>query len=893
MSMKEYAAKKEYIVTLFKHEDLDQFYTEMENQGGNNYVPERAVAVIERRDTSRNTHYWLTEWEALELKKDSRVRNVCLHPRYLGISAGLTVLREQTSSTWNKSSSTSNTMLNWGLLRCYEGDNRSGWGSNGTNNQTGTIKLPATGKNVDVVVVDGDGIVFGHPEYTVNADGTGSYRSNNYNWFQHDPAVKGSAAGNYSYSISDHATHVSGTIAGNTQGWAREANIYNIYYYAGAVGDNNFPYVMDYVREFHRTKSINPNTGRKNPTITNNSWGMSIFPSEWSFSDITAVTYRGTRYTPSGAVTFLGVSGVCTSNARLAQLNGFENHGNRITTTGPYTPPGGSILSIPETWLQQGQQAYITLVGDIGPDPEYQVFVQGPADINILNNTAIDVVSGAMSLTSGIEIYEGANPVPIATFSDGPYSTSNGGTVETLIEQFNYSLPNFEQYIIKFTSTIVLEDASNPTYATAMSVTVITEETPATASVSTITNSLLGAASLASAITPNFGNNDDGYWDLTLPFNITYLGATYSTIYVGTNFYLTFTDGSTVYANLSVSSPNLPKIMLCCGDRSVQRIYYGVEGTAPNRTYRVRMEGSTGTTGTLGSPTMICEYVFYEDNPAQIDLQIGSNAAKSSGTGFTTQQLNDWGFISGQRLPKRVAALDSDIEDAIQEGIMYVGAAGNGRWKHCLPDDPDWDNTFEMATRYPGSAAEPYYYMRGSSPTANDVFDPERPVGDQGYNIPNICVGSIDVTSGDYKASYSDCGPGVDIWAPGTSIISALTSGVSDSRSSGTTYYLGKLSGTSMASPQVCGVLACALENNPFWNQTQAKEYILSVAKTGQITATTGGPADVTDLQGAPNKYLYYKRERPDTGTMVPKQAVGARPATGAAWPRSRIRRFR
>ena len=994
MSMKEYAAKKEYIVTLFKHEDLDQFYTEMENKGGNEYVPERAVALIERRDTSRNTHYWLTEWESLELKKDSRVRNVCLHPRYLGISAGLTVLREQTSSNWNKSSSTGNTMLNWGLLRCYEGDNRSGWGSNGTNNQTGTIKLPATGKNVDVVVVDGDGIVFGHPEYTVNADGTGSYRSNQYNWFQHDPAVKGSAAGNYSYSISDHATHVSGTIAGNTQGWAREANIYNIYYYAGAIGNNNFPYVMDYVREFHRTKSINPATGRKNPTITNNSWGMSIFPSEWAFGDITAVTYRGTRYTPSGAVTFLGVSGVCTSNARLAQLNGFENHGNRITTNGPYTPPGGSILSIPETWLQQGQQAYITLVGATGPDPEYQVFVQGPADINILNNTAIDVVSGAMSLTSGIEIYEGANPVPIATFSDGPYSTTNGGTVEALIEEFNISLPNFEQYIIKFTSAIVLEDASNPTYATSMSVTVITETTPATASVTTITNSLLGAAALTSATTPSLGNNDDGYWNLTLPFNITYLGATYTTIYVGTNFYLTFTDGSTIYSGISVSSPNLPKIMLCCGDRSVQRIYYGVEGAetatytvtnsgasaytinsssnptltlqrggtytfnvsatghpfwiktaqvtgtgsaystgvtnngtdsgtitftvpgnapstlyyicqvhgsmvgtinvvAGTRTYRVRMEGSTGTTGTLGSPTMVCEYVFYEATPDQIDLQIGSNAAKSSGTGFSTEQLNTWGFISGQRIPKRVAALDSDIEDAIQEGIMYVGAAGNGRWKHCLPGDTDWDNTFEMATRYPGSVAEPYYYMRGTSPTANDVFDPQRPVGDQGYNIPNICVGSIDVTSGDYKASYSDCGPGVDIWAPGTNIISSLTSGVSDSRSSGTTYYLGKFSGTSMASPQVCGVLACALENNPFWNQTQAKEYILGVAKTGQITATTGGPADVTDLQGAPNKYLYYKRERLDTGTMVPKQAVGARPTTGAAWPRSRIRRFR
>jgi len=891
--MKDYAAKKEYIVTLFKHEDLEQFYSDMENLGGNGYVPERSVEVKEKRDTSRNTHYWLTEWESLELRKDSRVRNVVLHPRYLGISAGLTVLREQTSSNWNKSSSTGNTMLNWGLLRCYEGENRSGWGSNGTNNQTGTIKLPATGKNVDVIAIDGDGIVFDHPEYTVNADGTGGTRTVSYNWLQHDPAVKGTSAGNYIYSISDHATHVCGTIAGNTQGWAREANIYNIYYFAGANGDLNFPYVMDYVREFHKNKSINPSTRRKNPTITNNSWGMSIFPSEWSFGDITAVTYRGTRYTPSGAVTFLGTSGVCTSGERLAQLNGFENHGNRITTTGPYVPPAGDILTIPETWLQQGQQAYITLLGATGPDALYEVTIQGPGDINFNSNVAIDAVSGSMSVAVAVEIYEGTNPVPIDTFSAGPDSTTNGGTIEVVVGEPTYNLPNNEIYTLKFISTIDVSLAPSPTFAAAMSVTVITtESTPATASISTITNSLLGAGALTAAITPSFGDNDDGYWTLTLPFSIEYLGVSYTTIYVGTNFYITFGEGSTIFSGISVSSPNLPKIMLCSGDRSVQRIYYGVEGSAPNRTYRVRIEGSTGTSGTLGSPTMVCEYVFYEDNPTQIDLQIGSNAAKSSGTGFTTQELNNWGFISGQRIPKRVAALDSDIEDAIQEGIMFVGAAGNGRWKHCLPGDIDWDNTFEMATRYPGSVTNPYHYMRGTSPTANDVFDPNRPVGDQGYNIPNICVGSIDVTTGDYKASYSDCGTGVDIFAPGTNIISSLTSGTSDSRSTGTTYFLGKLSGTSMASPQVCGVIACALENNPYWNQTQAKEYILSVAKTGQITATSGGPADTTDLQGAPNKYLYYKRERLDTGTMVPKQAIGARPSTGIAWPRSRIRRF-
>jgi subtilisin family serine protease len=290
------------------------------------------------------------------------------------------------------------------------------------------------------------------------------------------------------------------------------------------------------------------------------------------------------------------------------------------------------------------------------------------------------------------------------------------------------------------------------------------------------------------------------------------------------------------------------------------------------------MEGTASTGGTVGSPNMVNEFVFYEATPSQIDLQLGTNARKTVGGGFTTEQLNAWGFIAGQRIPARVPGCDADIVDAIAEGVIMVGAAGNGLWKHDVPGGLDWDNTFEMASRYPASVANPYYYMRGTSPTANDV------------TIPNICVGAIDVTSGDQKSDYSDCGPGVDIWAPGTSIISSYLSGVSDSRNS--SYQLGKISGTSMASPNVCGVLACALEQNPRWNQVQAKAYIMGIAKQGQINASTGGPADIRDLQGAPNLYLYYKKERPTEGQTIPKLSQGVRPTSGMAWPRTRIFRF-
>ena len=886
MSLIDYVQTKEYIITVYSRDELPAIYEDLETKDKSPLNTDilRAVECTDRRPSSRNTVYRLTNWEAQELKNDPRVRSVELIPSELGIQAGTTTIT-QTSTAWDKSSNASSSMKNWGLLRCTEGVQRLGWGGtgyqgngSGTPAQTGTINLTQTGKNVDVVIVDGDGIIFNHPEYAVNADGTGGSRAIQYNWAQHNPQVTGGSAGTYTYSTSDHATHVAGTVAGNTQGWARKANIYNIFYYAGAVGNNTFPFVMDYVREFHRTKSINPATGRKNPTITNNSWGMSIFPGEWSLSDITAVTYRGTRYTPNaGAPTYTGYSGVCTSNARLATLAGFENHGNRITTTGPYVPPGGSILTKPASWSQEGQQAALNIL--TAPDASYVITVQGPARIELINNLAVDSISGDMSVTSEIIINQGATVIETFSATD---ETTQGGTIETDVRQ-TVDLLNAAVYTITFTTNLDIEDAPSPTIAVAMSLIVVTESTPATASVSTITNSLLGSAFLTASTAPTVGNNDDGYWTLNLPFNVSYLGNSYNTIYVSTNHYLTFTAGSTNWSSLGPSNPNLPKIMWSCADNSVQRIYYGVAGTSPNRTYRVRVEGTAALGGTVGSPNMVNEYVFYEAVPAQIDLQLGVNARKLTSSGFTTEQLNAWGFISGQRIPVRVAALDSDIEDAIDEGILYVGAAGNGRWKHDIPGGLDWNNTFEMANRYPSSVTQPYYYMRGTSPTANDT------TANGGYDIPNICVGAVDTIQIDQKVLFSDCGPGVDIWAPGTYIMSALPSGTTDSRNA--SYYIGKFSGTSMASPQVCGVLACALETYPSMTQEQAKVYITAYAKPNQLTASNGGPADGQDLQGAPNLFLFYKREREISGNVFPKFNNKFRPSTGQVWPRVRIRR--
>ena len=89
--------------------------------------------------------------------------------------------------------------------------------------------------------------------------------------------------------------------------------------------------------------------------------------------------------------------------------------------------------------------------------------------------------------------------------------------------------------------------------------------------------------------------------------------------------------------------------MIRVSDNSCQRLYYGTEGVAPDRTYRIRFEGTNATSGTLGSPTMVWEAVFYENEPAKIDIQVGTMAQTSStinGVYSSNQQLTSGSSVS-------------------------------------------------------------------------------------------------------------------------------------------------------------------------------------------------------------------------------------------------------
>lgn len=165
-----------------------------------------------------------------------------------------------------------------------------------------------------------------------------------------------------------------------------------------------------------------------------------------------------------------------------------------------------------------------------------------------------------------------------------------------------------------------------------------------------------------------------------------------------------------------------------------------------------------------------------------------------------------------------VAGIDWVTANAIKPAVANMSLGGGA------------STTIDAAVNRSIAAGVTYAVAAGNSNANASSYSPARVAA-------AITVGAT--TSTDARASYSNYGSVLDIFAPGSSITSSWNT--SDTATN-------TISGTSMATPHVAGVIARYLQNNTSATPAQVSSALTSGATTGKVTSAGSG---------SPNRLLY------------------------------------
>ena len=380
-------------------------------------------------------------------------------------------------------------------------------------------------------------------------------------------------------------------------------------------------------------------------TITIANPSFSITPSSSSFNEGSSVTWNvATTNVTNGRILYYSYAGTPANSTDItSSLSGSFSIGSNIgsfaTTAGnDFTTEGAETLT---AYVRVGSTAGTVVatgtvtINDTSITPGATITpssnsVDEGSSVTFTVNTT-NFPSGTLSWNTVLSAEMEGEDIS-ATTGTVSISGSTGSIVITATSDGFTETGQTESFQVRVLSPA----AGNPVLATSSAVTINDTSTGTPEPVGYTRVAVNKSPTLGTAGHPTYppvgwtgrqnATADDANLSVSPIPTFTINNVNYTTVYVGSNNYLTFGSGASIYSNLSGSNPALNKIHVGAADNSYQRV--STISSGANYT-RIRYEGNAATSGTPGSPGIVWEATFFDmsktGNVPVVEILVGNH----------------------------------------------------------------------------------------------------------------------------------------------------------------------------------------------------------------------------------------------------------------------------
>ena len=340
----------------------------------------------------------------------------------------------------------------------------------------------------------------------------------------------------------------------------------------------------------------------------------------------------------------------------------------------------------------------------------------------------------------------------------------------------------------------------------------------------------------------------------------------------GKNFGLAFE--SNIWNMSAIASPTSMGIE---ASYDIMKIFHQNKPVTAGRKNPTVVNGSWGYFAGFNSGTQVY-YSFKGSTGNFTGYNMGSSGVQGMAYGLRSGTSYNRQFATSSRSNSTETAGD----EMVNAGVIYVTSAGNSNQRLGLGlSDAHLNDYLTTLNGADTRTGVPGANVSGTVPSGHRNWIHPANIG---YNTttdyhPAVCVGAMDdYIESNYqerKASYSNNGPGVDVWAPADETLSAgmraangdqLGTEVNFSRYN-SSFVDRYFNGTSAASPVVAGVVALFLESKPSATSAEVKDFIKTQASQMLPNTEWANPyptdndneywRDAYNNRGAANRVIY------------------------------------